>query len=234
MTDAAANLPANRLRASTELREAAQIALNTALEDGQLDYQEMQERAQRAVRVTYQDEITNLLRDLSFPANFPPATDAKFLDVLVSAHAQGVTNLKDYSVQPVPAAASIAKYGEPNHGQSFSLAIFGGSTKKGQWVCAPKHTAFSAFGGVNIDLRNAQLTAPTTVINVAANFGGIDIVVPETCRIELQVLPVFGGSNVRDSEKVTINQQDLPADAPIILVRGYAAFGGINVRRVPS
>jgi hypothetical protein len=229
VTDAAANLPANRLRASAELREATQIALNTALEDGQLDYQEMQERAQRAVRVTYRDEITNLLSDLSFPAHLPAATDPMFLDTLVEAQAQGITNLKDYAVTPAPV---VAAHG-PSQGQSVSMAIFGGSTKKGAWICAPKHTAFCAFGGVTVDLRNAQLTAPTTVINVASHFGGVDVVVPEDYRIMLKVLPVFGGSAVRDSKRVTINQTDLPANAPVIEVRGYAAFGGVSVRRVP-
>lgn len=229
VTDAAANLPANRLRASAELREATQIALNTALEDGQLDYQEMQERAQRAVRVTYRDEITSLLSDLSFPVHLPAVTDPMFLDMLVEARGQGITNLKDYEVASVPVAAVHT----PNHGQSVSLAIFGGSSKKGAWVCAPQHTAFCAFGGVTIDLRNAQLTSPATVIKVAANFGGVNIVVPEDYRITLKVLPVFGGSAVHDDKKVAIKQEDLPPNAPVIEVRGYAAFGGVSVRRVP-
>ena len=234
MTNAEANLSANRLRASKELREAAQIALNTALEDGQLDYQETQERARKAVRVTYQDEITTLLQDLSFPAHLPAATNTEFLAVLVAAKQQGVTNLRDYSVAAAPAAeVEEQSYGDPSQGESVSLAVFGGTTKKGAWVCSPNHTAFCAFGSVNIDLRAAQLTAATTTINVVANFGGVNIVVPENCRVKLQILPVFGSSEVRDSKKVTVDQRDLPPDAPVVVIRGYVAFGGIGVRRVP-
>ncbi len=234
MADTGANLPAHRLRATTQMREAAQIAFNTAFDDGQLDFQEVRERSEIAVRATYCDELTALFQDLSFPRNLPATGDPEFIDTLVAAYEQGVTNLRDFLPADQSRRAPAFQLADPAQGDSVSVALFSGSTKRGPWICAPKHTVFCAFGGASIDLRKAQLTSSNTTIKVAANFGGIDVAIPENYRIVSQVLPIFGGSAVNESKRITISQSELPPDAPVIVVRGFAAFGGVNIRRVPA
>ena len=90
-----------------------------------------------------------------------------------------------------------------------------------------------AFGGVHIDLRQAQLAGPVTTIRTAMCFGGVNIKVPENYRIIESVFPLFGGVSITDGKGVTLKLSDLPPDAPVIDLRGIMAFGGLEIKRVP-
>ena len=58
-----------------------------------------------------------------------------------------------------------------------SIAIMGGTSRKGLWEVGSTHTAFAMMGGVDIDLRQARFTTRETVIRAYAIWSGIDIYV---------------------------------------------------------
>lgn len=103
--------------------------------------------------------------------------------------------------------------------------VFGGPTI----VNASQHfqgaSLTAIFGGVELDLRGAQLAAQGARINATAVFGGIAILVPHGWRIALRATPIFGGA-----EDKTEHDRDLPDDAPVLHVDALAAFGGVDIK----
>jgi hypothetical protein len=105
-------------------------------------------------------------------------------------------------------------------------ALFGGGERRYASKSLRGGEANAVFGGLDIDLRDAELAEDTAVLDCFVLFGGIDIRVPAGWQIVIQAIPVFGG--VSDSTR-------RPADtaavgAKRLLVRGTALFGGIEVK----
>ena len=105
-------------------------------------------------------------------------------------------------------------------------AIFGGVKRvvNSQNFAGGELTA--VFGGIEIDLRRAQIVnnGRPVIIEANAAFGGISIKVPDTWRIAVRGIGIFGGYQ---DEGVKLRQSD--ALSPLLVVTGYAAFGGVVV-----
>ncbi len=84
--------------------------------------------------------------------------------------------------------------------------------------------ATAIMGGVEIDLRNAQM-APNeeAVIDAFAFWGAVEITVPSHWRVVSTVMPLLGGY-----EDKTI----APPTGPALLIRGAAVMGAIVVKNV--
>jgi predicted membrane protein len=84
--------------------------------------------------------------------------------------------------------------------------------------------ALTAFGGINIDLRNAIMSGMGTKLTVISFFGGITIRIPQGVRVITNGVPMFGGlTDKTKSNAYTDN-------SPIIRVNYFTAFGGIDIR----
>ncbi|MBV9496200.1 MAG: hypothetical protein JOZ54_18270 [Acidobacteria bacterium] len=81
--------------------------------------------------------------------------------------------------------------------------------------------AVAVMGGCEINLVNAKLQGDA-VIGALSFWGGIEIIVPRTWRVEVEGTPLLGGIENRVRTNVT--------DGPRLLVRGVAIMGGIEVR----
>ncbi len=79
-------------------------------------------------------------------------------------------------------------------------------------------------GGVEIDLRNAALAPEGAVLDLRVVMGGVDIRVPDTWRVHLEVTPLFGGAD--DTTRTTQGT----ADAPRLRILGTVTLGGVTVR----
>lgn len=79
----------------------------------------------------------------------------------------------------------------------------------------------SVFGGVELDLRSAQIV-DGAVFEMVSVFGGIDVLAPPNCRVIVHGVPIFGGMDNR----VTSTDESLPR----LLVRYSAVFGGIEIK----
>lgn len=85
----------------------------------------------------------------------------------------------------------------------------------------------AVFGGIEIDLRDAELAENEAVIYANAIFGGIEIRVPETWFVAARGQGVFGGFT--DSTRyVAPVDPDKPKKTLIVL--GTALFGGVEIR----
>jgi class 3 adenylate cyclase len=92
---------------------------------------------------------------------------------------------------------------------------------------AERTTAFAFWGGVDLDLRGAEISGSIVEITAVAIMGSVEIVVPEGIPVELDGFVLMGGSDnrVRDATPIP--------GAPIIRVHAYGMWGGVIVRSKP-
>jgi len=102
-------------------------------------------------------------------------------------------------------------------------ATFGGSETVNSSKNYQGGKATAIFGGVTIDLRDAVIKKEAT-LNVFALCGGIELKVPREWKIKTEVFPILGGVESKSSSTA------LADDAPILIVTGTAALGGIEIR----
>lgn len=108
-------------------------------------------------------------------------------------------------------------------GQRWLIAVMGGHEEKGRWRPAETTNALAVMGGVDIDLREAEVEEGELTINATAVMGGIEIIVPEGVEVEMTGFAIMGG---RDNKA---RHPDSDA-APLLRVNAYAFMGGVEVR----
>lgn len=191
-----------RKRASDAERDTAAKHLQDAFADGQISMAEFDERSRALYAATYADELPGLVEDLS-PVKRPDR-EASPSHTLVTGESGG---------------------------SAFTLSVMGGSERTGQWLMAPTHTSLTLMGGNALDLREARFAAHETTVNAVAIMGGIDIIVPEDVRVIDDGIGIMGGFGKEDHPSCTVSVADLPADAPVVRVRGFALMGGVGIIR---
>jgi predicted membrane protein len=80
------------------------------------------------------------------------------------------------------------------------------------------------FGGVELDLRNAEISPEGAYLETNAAFGGVEIFVPYNCKVRVSGTPFLGGIDNKT------HYADVADDAPVLHVNAFVAFGGIDIR----
>jgi len=114
---------------------------------------------------------------------------------------------------------------DPNADFNYT-AIFGGGKRRIESKDFRGGSVVAIFGGYNIDLRDAGIAGESATIDVNALFGGIDIRVPETWKVEVRASAVFGGVD----DKTAPPRTTAGVTPPRLIITGFAAFGGIVVK----
>lgn len=83
----------------------------------------------------------------------------------------------------------------------------------------------AVFGGVEVDLRGAQLGGGEAVIDITAAFGGCNIKVPTNWYVEMRGVAAFGGY----SDKTIPPRLSPGQRIQKLVVTGSAAFGGVVI-----
>ena len=129
------------------------------------------------------------------------------------------------------AAAAFAKRALPSQGDEQSdevalVAIQNGIDLTSRAKAFKGGSMLAWFGGINVDLREAEL-APGARLTVHTLFGGIAVRVPSGWRIESNAKVLNGGVSIP-----TVPPDD--PDAPVLTIDGLAVFGGIAVGEKPG
>jgi hypothetical protein len=106
----------------------------------------------------------------------------------------------------------------------LNIAFKGSVRRSGRWRVPDRHTSVVYKGSGWLDLRAAELTAPVTTLLAVAYKSRITILVPPGVRVEAGG---FGADTDTDPAAV------VPADAPVLHVRGYTYKGTVEVRSRP-
>jgi hypothetical protein len=127
------------------------------------------------------------------------------------------------------AAAAAVKRVLPSRGDSESdevalMAVFDGQELRSEARAFRGGSMLAWYGGIDADLRDAQLAPGGAHLSVGALFGGVSIRVPSGWRVEKTMRAVAGGVEVSGE-----NPED--PDAPTLVLDGYALCGGVAVSR---
>jgi hypothetical protein len=190
------------LRASDADRERVAEVLRSAAADGRLTLEELDERLDRLYAAKTYGELEPVVEDLP-----------------------GLASVLRPSVPVVAARPAVPDRvgGAPTSREA--KAVFGGVARRGRWVVPARYRVKAVFGGVDLDLREAQLESHEVTIESKAVFGGVNIVVPPDVTVIIDGSGIFGGF-AGDAEEV-----QPPAGAPLVRVTGKAVFGGVAVMR---
>jgi len=106
-------------------------------------------------------------------------------------------------------------------------AIFGGVQKRVNTKEFRGGQLQSMFGGIEVDLRDAEIDGTEAVLHANAVFGGIEVRVPETWYVAARGQGIFGGYN--DSTRYN---PPVDPDKPkkTLIIMGMAVFGGVEIR----
>ena len=204
MTDERPDLP--MLRASDADRERVAEQLRDGLAEGRLDMEEFEERLEATYKARTYGELEPITRDL------PAAGGAAMPVNMVKA--------------PLPDGAvdwSSRIGGEPT--STWAAAVMSGFQRKGRWTAPRRFTAFTFWGGGELDLREANFADREVVVNCVAIMGGMAVVVPPGVEVVVRGIGIMGGFDH--------SQEGVPGDpgAPRVVVTGFAFWGGVGVER---
>jgi hypothetical protein len=167
----------------------------------------------------YRNELIELLQEEYALGKIDEEEFEGLLDTALNA---------DSATALIPIERVIAPYESrgskqtPYRPESDTLfAVFGGSERRGVWAVPEEINVYAVFGGIDLDLSQCDL-AGETEINATCVFGGMEIVVPDNARVEVNCIPIFGGvenkSDGRDGR------------GPLIRITGLMLFGGTEIR----
>jgi hypothetical protein len=111
----------------------------------------------------------------------------------------------------------------------FAIAYKSSIRRGGRWRVPARFSTVVYKGSGRLDLRAAELSGPVTALIAVAYKSRIDVLVPPGVRVELEG---FGVSKAWTAEEELENL--LPADAPVVHVRGIGYKGTIEVSTKPQ
>jgi Domain of unknown function (DUF1707)/Cell wall-active antibiotics response 4TMS YvqF len=112
----------------------------------------------------------------------------------------------------------------PRKERRWVVAILGGEQRKGRWRPSRRTNAVAVMGGVDIDLREAELADGAEILAIPV-MGAVTVVVPEGVSVEMSGFALLGGNAGPDD-----TVPPLP-NSPVIRVRAFSLMGGVVVER---
>jgi hypothetical protein len=129
------------------------------------------------------------------------------------------------SLASVPTTSRVAQgFAVPD--RAVGAAIMGGFERGGGWVLPRHFKAVAVMGGVDLDLTEAQIAPGVSEIEVFVLMGGVTVQIPDGVRVEVVGMAVMGGFSIKSSAQ---NLGD--PNAPLLRISGFAAMGGVEVKR---
>ena len=196
------------VRVSDAERQVVVDRLSRAVGDGLITLDEFADTAGHAYAAVTRSQLDEVARELRLPVVAPIPSAPAPMPAPVAATAAGA-----------PAVAPPKR--------RWVVAIMSGEDRRGKWRIGRRTGAFALMGGVDLDLRDAVLDGDEIEITAWAIMGGVTVIVPEGIPVESSGFVLMGGRSNRIK-----NVPPLPG-APVIRVKGFGMWGGIDVRSKP-
>ena len=112
------------------------------------------------------------------------------------------------------------------------VSIFGDNRKVGRWIVPERFRVFSVFGSAKVDLREAVLQYPVTVIEALGICADIQIIVSPDVIVECDGDALLGAFTVSESKR---NKRVTPPrlGAPVVRVEGSAYLASVTIKVRP-
>lgn len=102
------------------------------------------------------------------------------------------------------------------------VAVMSGIMRRGLWRIPRRLRVIAIMGGVDLDLREAELPPGVTEIRAFIFMGGLEVKVRPGVRLETEGIAIMGG--FEDS----MEESGAGRDAPIVRITGVAIMGGVH------
>ncbi len=189
------------LRASDAERDQAVEALHTAVTEGRLSVEELEERVQSAFTVRTRRELELLIADVS-------------VQPLAGQRAGGRRGTGgQLTVREGPG------------GSRWVVSIMSGHERTGRWRIGSRCSVINVMGGSDLDLCDAELADRVIHITIYSVMGGGEIHVPHGVDVQVSNVAIMGGNDVQLGDEV------VPRGGPEIRIRLVSIMGGCSVRR---
>jgi hypothetical protein len=138
----------------------------------------------------------------------------------------------DVLTQDLPLAANAPRPVSPTapgkKAGRFAVAYKSSIRRAGRWQVPEQFRTVVYKGSGHIDLRAAELTSHVTTLYAIAYKSRIDVLVPLGVRVELAGVGVSKGWSAEEDL-----ESRLPADAPVVHIRGIGYKGTVEVSSKP-
>jgi len=88
----------------------------------------------------------------------------------------------------------------------------------------------SIFGGTEYDMRKASLSPNGAVVDCLSLFGGCGFKVPPDWTVKNEMTTIFGAFT--DKRGATLHQDSTVDSTKILIIKGFTAFGGVEVKLI--
>jgi hypothetical protein len=132
----------------------------------------------------------------------------------------------------IPAREELPARGSHHSDARGVVSIFGDNRKVGRWLVPEHFRVFSVFGSAKVDLREAVLQYPVTVIEALAVFADIQIIVPPGVIVECDGDALLGAFTVSENKKGK-RGTPRPLGGPVVRVEGSAYLASVTVKIRP-
>ncbi len=88
----------------------------------------------------------------------------------------------------------------------------------------------AVFGGVELDLTEANIQADEATLEINAVFGGVELRVPASWQVAYRGAPIFGG--IEDKTRTPVLGSNDPASSKpkTLVITGAIIFGGLEIK----
>lgn len=138
----------------------------------------------------------------------------------------GINIIFTKGIRKHPSPVEPEKWSDENINMEDAIdlfVLFSGTTAINQSSQFKGGKATALFGGIDLDLRNAQLKDNRAFLEITSLFAGIEVKVPDHWRVEVQATPVFGGLD-------NTARSSTDPSAPTLKISGTVVFGGIDIK----
>ncbi len=201
--------PSQGVKASQDTRQRAIDALCEHFAADTIDLDEFERRVDAAHKAETVQELRRLLRDLP-----TPGTALVESDNVVAPEGR---------VPAMPTRRQVARP-ELVKDNQFLVGVFGGPSRRGNWIPARHVWGIACMGGVELDFRDATLGPGVTEVTVFAMWGGVEIIVPPDLQVEFSGMGFMGAFDCAEDVGRVFDP-----DAPILKINGLAIMGGADV-----
>jgi hypothetical protein len=125
---------------------------------------------------------------------------------------------------PASTATTTVLPDTPRKERRWIVAIMGGEQRKGRWRPSRRTNAIAVMGGVDIDLREAELADGAEILAIPV-MGAVTVTVPDGVSVEMSGFALMGGNSGPDDKVLPL------PNSPIVRVRAFSLMGGVVVER---
>ena len=164
------------------------------------------------------------LRDASAEGRL---TLEEFVERMTAASDARTKDALDALVTDLPGAAVGSKPLSRRRPTRFLFSLFGSTEREGRLRVRRFVTCLTAFGNIDLDLREATLERDVITIVTLGAFGAVDVYVPEGVEVDMRGLALFGHAKSRGNDSAP------RPGTPLVRVYAFSLWAGIDVWRVP-